>query len=202
MPSIVSICNVALSHLGKDDIASLTEKGAEARACNRFWKPALDALLAAHPWRFAKSSVSMAEVSNTKPGDWAHAYKRPAGCLSVRHVRHESVSGGPSLASIEEGMPFGYPYEIEGDVIFCDLSPAVLVYTVSISDPERFPPLFVEALSWHLAWRMAIPLTRDLKQREAAFKTAAAMQAVAAASDANEERTTSETGSDYVRSRG
>ena len=46
MSSIVDICNMALSHLGiGEEIASLTEKSEEARACNRFYSQCRDAMM-------------------------------------------------------------------------------------------------------------------------------------------------------------
>ena len=44
MTSIISICNLALASIGKDSINALTEPTVEARACNRFFAPARDAL--------------------------------------------------------------------------------------------------------------------------------------------------------------
>jgi hypothetical protein len=68
MSSIVSICNLALSNLGKDNISALTDEGAEARACNQFYDHVRDTLLQVYPWSFAGKTASLAEVTNDKAG--------------------------------------------------------------------------------------------------------------------------------------
>ena len=45
MSSVIAICNLALSNVGKDNISSLDEAGAEARACRQFYDLTRDALL-------------------------------------------------------------------------------------------------------------------------------------------------------------
>ncbi|PKR87397.1 hypothetical protein CXZ10_20340 [Pleomorphomonas diazotrophica] len=200
MASTVSICNLALGHLGADKIDALSEASSEARACNRFYGQTLDALLAAGPpWRFARHAVVLAEVTGTAAtggaisrGRWAHAYVLPADLIRVRELR-------PPDGAISDESP--QPYELAGDRLYADLSPAVLHYIRRVDDPSKFPPLFVEALSWHLAARLAMPLTRDAGQRQGAFQMALQTQAAAAAADANDERVGSGFISDYERVR-
>lgn len=199
MASTVSICNLALGHLGADKIDALSEASSEARACNRFYGQTLDALLAAGPpWRFARHAVVLAEVTGTAAagvlslGRWAHSYALPADLIRVRELRRPD-------GTMSDESP--YPYELSGDRLHADLAPAVLHYIRRVDDPSKFPPLFVEALSWHLAARLAMPLTRDAGQRQAAFQMALQMQAAAAGADANDERLGSGFISDYERVR-
>jgi hypothetical protein len=81
---------------------------------------------------------------------------------------------------------------LEGDRLYCDLSPALLRYTFRLTDPSRYAPLFVEALSWHLAVRLAMPLTRDPKIRADAMAMAQNSQRAAEQAEANQIRHTSE----------
>lgn len=200
MASTVSICNLALGHLGADKIDALSEASSEARACNRFYGQTLDALLAAGPpWRFARHAAVLAEVTGSAAagagslGRWAHAYALPVDLIRMRAVR---PTDGPLS---DEGS---YPYELSGERLYCDLAPAVLHYIRRIDDPAKFSPLFVEALSWHLAARLAMPLTRDAGQRQAAFQMALQTQAAASAAEANDEPGSTSFISDYERVRG
>lgn len=199
MASIVSICNLALSNLGKDTINDLSEATAEARACNQFYEQTRDALLQAHPWGFAGKTQSMAVLTNDKEGVWGYSYKRPNDCLKVRWVR-------PAYSLIDlqptKQEEISIPYEIEGDRIYCNLSPAFLRYTFLLTDPSKFPPLFVDALAWALTVRLAMPLTRDMKQRNDALKLAQMARGEAETADANEERETSDHESELVVGRG
>ena len=198
MASVVSICNLALSSLGKDNINALTDAGAEARACSQFYEHARDTLLQGYPWRFAGKTQAMAQISNDKPGKWAFAYARPNDCLKVRWVRPQYNEAMGRLSPQDE---VGFPHEVEGAAIYTDLATAFLHYTSRLTDPSMFPPLFVEALSWHLAVRLAMPLTRDPKQRAEAWQVANAMTGQAQMFDANEQRATSDHKTDFVEDR-
>ena len=198
MASVVSICNLALSNIGKDNINALTDAGAEARACSQFYDHTRDTLLQGYPWRFAGKTQAMAQIGNDKPGKWAFAYSRPNDCLKVRWVRPQYEEGAGRLLPQDEA---GFSHEVEGRVIYTDLPTAFLHYTSRLTDPSTFPPLFVDALSWHLAVRLAMPMTRDPKIRADAWQVAQAMTGQAQMHDANEQRETSDHATDFVRDR-
>lgn len=200
MTSVVSICNLALSNIGKDNINALNEGTPEARACNQFYEHVRDMLLQSYPWRWAGKTLSLAEVANDKPGAWGYAYQRPTDCLKVREVR-PLYSSDPIDIDDAKTDSYGVMHEIEGQTIYTDISPAFLRYTYRVSDPTKFSPLFSEALAWHLSVRLAMPLTRDPNVRRDAFNIANAMQASAQTQDANEERETSDISSDLVEAR-
>ena len=199
MSSVVFICNLALSNIGKTNIVALSEASAEARACNQFYEHSRDLLLQQYPWRFAGKTASLAELTNDKPGRWAHAYQRPTDCLKVRWLRpsYSEDDYQPTTVKTETG----YPHDIEGQTIYTDLSPAFLRYTQRLTDPTKFTALFIDALSWHLAVRLAMPLTRDPKARADAWAVAKQMQASAEMHDANEVRENSDHESDLIEAR-
>ncbi|MGX1353368.1 hypothetical protein AB7M49_006989 [Bradyrhizobium elkanii] len=199
MASIISICNLALTNLGKDNINALSEPTAEARACNQYYEHTRDVLLQGYPWRFAGKTASLAELTNDKLGTWRYAYKRPIDCLKVRWIRREYSVTDHCRQTLEEEL--SNPYEIEGETLYCNLSPAFLRYTWRLVDPTKFSPLFVEALSWHLAVKLAMPLTRDPKVRADAFQLATRTQGAAEMADANEVRENSDHESEFVRGR-
>lgn len=201
MTSIVSICNLALSNIGAQNISSLSEATTEARACSQFYDHVRDMLLQAYPWRWAGKTLWLAEVANDKPGAWGHAYQRPTDCLKVRYVRPVYSDDPVDLEAVKiDG--FGVMHEVEGQSIYSDVSPALLHYTYQVTDPTKFPPMFVEALAWHISVRLAMPLTRDPAIRREAFQIANGMQATAQMQDANEVRETSDISSDLVEARG
>lgn len=201
MSSVVSICNLALSNIGKTNIVSLTEASAEARACNQFYEHTRDVLLQSYPWRFAGKTASLAELTNDKPGRWERAYQRPTDCLSVRWVRPVYAEDDPQPKTAKEETAF--PYDIEGQKIYADLSPAFLRYTSRTTDPTKFPPAFIDALAWHLAVRLVMPIgSKNARDRSETLTVARQMQAMAETLDANEVRETSDHSSDIVEARG
>jgi hypothetical protein len=203
MASVVSICNLALSNVGKTNIQDLTDKNAEARACNQFYAHTRDVLLQSYPWKAAAKTLSLGEVDNDKPGAWRFAYTRPSDCLQVRWIRPRYANDGVNLDACspdldELGRELSNPYEIEGETLYCNLSPALLRYTFRLTDPTKFSPLFIDALSWHLAVRLAMPLTKDPKIRADALTVARSTQALAEQADANQERHSSDIVTDFI----
>ena len=200
MTSVVAICNLALSNVGKDNISDLDEASAEAKLCKQFYEHTRDAVLQSYPWRFARKTEALAEIANTMDKRWLHSYRRPVDCLKIRRINNDQFADYmPYSDGIVAG---GFAYDIEGTAIFCDLKPAYLEYTMRLEDPTKYPPLFIEALAWHLAVRLAMPLTRDPKVRADAFQLAMRMQNDAAVADANEVRETSDSPSEMMEARG
>lgn len=198
MASEVAICNLALSNIGKQNISALTDAGAEARACRQFYEHTRDTLLQAYPWRFAGKTQSMAETTNDREGAWLYAYTRPTDCLKVRWLRPEYSLTEPAPTRQSEVTT---PYDMEGGLIYTDLSPAFLRYTFKLTDPELFSPMFTDAFGWHLAVRLAMPLTRDPKVRADAWQVAQQMTAAAQVADANEFHETSDHATEFVTGR-
>jgi hypothetical protein len=101
--SEVTICNLALAHLG--DTAQVTsikppDRSTQAQLCARFYPVSRDALLEMATWGFATRRVALAEVTNptintwtdgggnqhTSCGTWRFAYALPAGAVNVISV--------------------------------------------------------------------------------------------------------------------
>ncbi len=199
MSSAVAICNLALSNIGKYNISSLNEPTAEARACNQFYDLTRDLLLQSYPWRFAGKTRALSALANPEAGKWRYAYQRPNDCLKVRWLRPNYSEADPCFQTEQEEM--ANHYEIEQETIYTNIETAFLRYTSRITDPSKFAPLFVDALAWHLATRLAMPLTRDVKQRQGAYEVARAMQAMAEMADANETRHSSDHSTEFVTGR-
>lgn len=199
MTSVISICNMALSNLGAGNIQSLGEASTEARSCTQWYEHTRDTLLQAYPWRFAGTAVSLAELTNDKPGAWGYSYRRPSDCLKPRFVRRE-FSTTDEQQTMQEQIQ--NPYLVEGTRIYCDISPAILNYTRRVEDPSLFSPLFVTALSFALTVNLAMPITQDPKIRNDAYQIAEQMRERAAAADANEQRETSDHDSEFHAVRG
>jgi hypothetical protein len=199
MASDVFICNLALSNVGKSNISSMNEAGAEARACRQYYEHVRDLCLGEYPWHFAGKTASLAEVANDRPGSWGYAYRLPTDCLKERFIRPEDTEAAGPVPDMP--MPFGYPYEIEGDVLYSDLSPCFLRYTFRLTNPAKFSPWFVDYMGWALAVRLAMPLTRDPKVRADAWQVASRVGLTAQALDANRVRNTSDHESELVSGR-
>lgn len=164
MTSEVSICNLALSHLGDDaTVASIDppEGSAQAEHCARFYPVARNALLEMHPWGFATKRVALAMLTSDT-ASWRYCYATPADALNLLAVLPaDSESDYTNSFGVITNQPFCNELDASGnDVIYTNQESAVLRYTALVDDPTRFSPLFVLALSHHLASMLAGPLIK------------------------------------------
>lgn len=181
MASEVSICNLALSHIGAPaNISSLDETTYEAELCAQFYPIARDALLEMHPWNFATERVELALLEATV-SQWAYAYAMPSGVSQVLSILPPESTDDYSAGSIyfETNSPDGYiirndyaygyytpqPYAIEmidgQQVILTNQENAWMRYSTKQEGTTKYSPLFVIALSHYLASMIAGPLIKN-----------------------------------------
>lgn len=156
MASDVDICNLALARLGDSaTVASIDppEGSTQAEHCARFYSVARNTLLELHDWSFATRRKALALTAESSWG-WSFAYASPSEALRIVAV----------LPALVNAVAASQPYEIESggstNLILTNQDDAVARYTALVTDTTRFPPLFVEALSWLLASYLAGPLIK------------------------------------------
>ncbi len=175
MASVVDICNLALAHLGDNaTVASISppEGSAQAEHCARFYPIARDSLLNMHAWSFAMRRASLAAVANAW-STWQYAYALPADCLTAMAVLAPDAADDYSTHFTPPSAPTWYfaptvaagtyapqNFTVEAGVVYTNQENAVLRYLGLEVDTTRYPPLFVMALSWHLASMLAGPLIK------------------------------------------
>lgn len=167
MSSEIDIVNLALSRLG--DTATVSsidppEGSAQAEHAAMFYPIARDSMLEMHDWKFATTRRLLA-ATTSETWEWGYAYATPSGMLKARAVLAETAA---SDAETQE-----YDIQIDADdaqIILTDLEDAALLYTKRITDTTKFPPLFVDALSWLLASHLAGPLLKGDAGKAAAIE--------------------------------
>ncbi|MBF0188921.1 MAG: hypothetical protein HQL50_13445 [Magnetococcales bacterium] len=142
MASTVQICNLALSKIGEESITALSDNSQTARHCALLYEPMRDAVLQAHAWNFATSRVELGRSTDTPAFGYAYNYALPADCVRVIQMEDPDTN-----------------YKVEGRNLLTDASEAKIIYIKSVTDPNQFTPLFIEALSARLAMELAIPIT-------------------------------------------
>jgi hypothetical protein len=173
MASEVSMCNLALSHIGLDSIESLTERTKAAQECDRLYDFVLDATLRDHDWGFARKQVVLALLAETRSG-WDYVYAYPTDCVAARGIYNPSSSAGTSYDSeTDEYKKYGdVSYEIGSNatgsarVVLTNQASAELIYTAKISNANVYDAAFIESFALHLASYLSIPLKRDTKLKQ------------------------------------
>ena len=164
MTTAVAIANLALSHLGDDaTIANLDppEGSAQAEQAALFYPIARDALLEMYPWNFALRRTTLALLDEDPNTQWRYAYALPSNVLGVFAVQ------GAEDADDFVGTSYGPVVAINGvndsdntRVLYTNVVDARIRYTVAVTIPSFFPPLFTVALSYFLASFLAGPVLK------------------------------------------
>jgi len=177
MASDVDIVNLALGHIGNaSNIASIVpgDGSIEADYASRFYPVARDEMLEMHNWGFATRRATLALLTAIPPTPWVYAYAPPADCLKPVSIAEPTVAVGvlftesnqPNVYDVfaaQEARTADYLYETLEDgskVIFTNVPAAELKYTRQVTDPTKFTPLFVVALSYLLASYLAGPIIK------------------------------------------
>jgi hypothetical protein len=217
MASEVDICNLALSCIGDNaTVSSISppEGSAQAEHCARFYPMARDSLLDMASWNFTMRRVALAQLTMVWP-EWKYAYAIPSDTLNIISIISATAADDYSTRSIptdgayysgnyappiSAGQYTPQPYTVEtqadgSSVLFTNCEGAVMRYSSFVTDTAQFTPLFVMALSWHLASMLAGPI---IKGAEGAAESKRCVQimsgylAKANASDANQRKITVE----------
>ena len=179
MPSVVDICNMALTHVGADSqVTSISppDGSVEAGYCARFYPIARKFLLDEFTFSFAKHRVALAPVDNPS-SIWSYAYALPADCTQPLRVLQLNYLAGVSDALL--GYPLGLTdwrvidglykergssdFEVEGGVLLTNEPDAVLLYKRDVTDPTKFTAMFSDALAMLLASYVAPPLIKGVE---------------------------------------
>jgi len=156
MATEVSICSNALRRLGDNPITSLTDDTERARLCNAFYADARDAVLRLHPWNFAITRTSLAQLSDTPSYGFAYQYSLPTSpyCLRVLGMEYEDY-----IFKVEN-------YSTQGRVLLTDEGTAKILYVARITDTTQFDALFVDVLTAKLALDLCYPITNSVSLQD------------------------------------
>ena len=210
MPSEVDICNLALGYLGDEaTVASINppDGSAQAAHCARFYAMARDTMQELYAWGICTRRAGLSLLAVSAPSQWAYAYAAPPNAVNILGVYAATamddvtaaVPGAPwGAINAGEGIYTPQAFQTESladgtDVIYTNVADAVIHYTVINTDASKFSPLFVEALAWLLASKLAGPLLKGNVGAEAAKRCMDVFNiwvAKAAGSDANDQRMT------------
>ena len=139
MPTVVEICNLALTRIGNEGITSLEDDSKEGRACNRLYEVTRDILLSSHSWVFARHRESLEQLSEGPDFGYEYYYQLPSDCLRPLEV-----------VAITEPE-----WVRESDRLLTNATEIDLLYVRREENPVRFDPFFVKALYLQLGGEVA-----------------------------------------------
>jgi hypothetical protein len=153
----LQIINVALTRLGAEPIASLTENTSEARIAGIQWDVARRACLRDHPWNFAVLDQELSAVEDTTEVDitlltspagyvkpaFRYSYQLPTDYLRLLRVYNST------------------DYRLQGRRLLTDERYCRIKYVRDVEDTTEFSSHFDDLLAQRLASDMAFGLTKS-----------------------------------------
>jgi hypothetical protein len=192
------IANLALGHIGQDEIETLTGGDKPANTCSRHYLHAIDLALEAYDWPFARAYIVGNVVPTEGLAGWSYAYAYPALAIAVRRIAKDAASES------NQEFTLGMTADGGGRVIFTNRRGARFVCTVRPGNETLYTPSFVEVAGWSLARLIVMPLTKDAKLKEfceRGFINAIKTASTISANEEGDEATLLKTDPDWIKDR-
>lgn len=159
---ITQMCNEAIGDLPAHPIVDIDDPNEqEARECARYLPGVVSELIALHDWDFVRRRVAMAEVTNDRPNEWAHAYALPGNLVSpIELVASATVTG---LITPIWHWQWSYDrvlldYVVADGKLYANIAKAVLEFSIDAFETSKWTPLFEQAVISGLAARIYRPI--------------------------------------------
>lgn len=194
--NIVQICNEAISDLPAHPITDINDSAKEARECARHLPGVVSDLVGVHDFDFVRRREALAAVTNERSAEWAYAYALPDEIVSpvklVWDYESNSLPGYVFTPVLYWGAfdlsQRSIDYDVADGVLYTNLEEAILEYSTDALEPNKWSPLFAQAVIRTLASRIYRPILGEKADtQEWVVKNQAAQRAMneAVADDLN-----------------
>lgn len=165
MATFIDLANRALGLIGQDQVPSLVTSlnNKTVVAINACLDGVAESVLRARDWNCARRRATLAAITNESLGEWAFAYATPTDCLAVRRFVIDGLMTCPNPP-----QRFSWEMNSQGKrILYCNHSPASIVYTFKNNNPERWDGLLQRAFVGLLASELACSFAKDVKLGDA-----------------------------------
>lgn len=172
---IIDICNRALDQVGQGlNIKTLSEsESRESQLCLRFFYPVLHALQENSDFSFMRKDEIITKDYLVYADDekknlavslpYKFTYSLPEDCLKILRLNPLRCNSLSETMNSKSQIPFDFRNYNNQKVFVTDQEPNFTIhYLAYVDDPNLFTPLFVKALEYSLASRLASALIKDL----------------------------------------
>lgn len=152
------ICNLALDILKEAPITSIEDPRATARWFKRNFPTARDAALSVADWNFAMDRALLPADAIAPIFGWEKSYTLPGTCIRLSAITYEGHDEGRNVRHRVE----------RGRILTNETGPLPIRFVSRTEAYDSYHPLFVEALSARMAFRMAHWMTGKTSYQEVA----------------------------------
>ena len=140
--SAISICSNALILLGADPISDFSGKDAGSVAAANLFEVTYTEVLQSYDWNFSMVQRTLNRSPESPLFDYANKFPLPADCLRVARVSDSN-------------------YDILEHAIHSNSSSVSIAY-IALTDINKAPIYFTNALEYLMAAKLSIPVTGDI----------------------------------------
>lgn len=148
--SQVSVCNSALVKVGADRISSIDQDCKRAILLKAIYDTTRDAVLRAHPWKFATKRVSLVPNSSVPAWGYSYQYDEPNDYLGIVETHPDDIH-----------------FVTENGQILTNEPNLNIKYIFRQTDESSWDACFAEAMAWRLATDIAYALTQSITLAQA-----------------------------------
>jgi len=163
------LINDALSQIGAKRITLLSSGEPNANFALCFYATLRDDLLRLSHWRFATGRANLPQDATTPAFEFAFQYTLPADLIKLREYNGANTDR-TNLVLFERSQPARF--KIEGRKLLSNDGEVHIVYTKRITNPNKFDPMFFQALATWLASKLADAITKDRQKSDALMSQA------------------------------
>lgn len=170
--SNIDVINAALDYLGTQTISTITDTSKEARCAARHWDISRQSVLRMHPWNFAIARATLNAPNTVLPAPnfgFANRHYLPLDYLRMINLDAED------------------DWRIEGRTIVSDSTSLELRYVFDNKEVDDYDPIFFDALSLYLAWKMCMTINQSSTGKEQLWKDFKGVLAKATMIDSSED---------------
>ncbi len=209
---VLGVWNAALTQAGGRQLLASTADVSLAGDLLRLWYvPSRDYVFRKAAWpslRYVTTLALVAEndfVDDWTPADpplpWRYAYARPANMLAARWLQSAKVDAG-KISSVRE-YDFAFSRMGDAKVILTNVESAVLTYSKPVENPEDWDDDLLQAVIFHLAGNLTMPLSGQAPLQRSNFAVASEYIRMALETQANaDHQYVPEATSEMIESRG
>lgn len=153
----IDIANMALAHIACTPIQSWQEGSDSSRLIQLHYENCRRDVLRQFPWTFAKVTEPLAKTDFKLP-KWNYVYKYPVHCVRVIRLFPRELAGRDEIWTEYEASlaPDG-----KTRIIGVNSDDVFIEYIYDVTDTTTYDPLFIEALSYKLAFEINRAKTND-----------------------------------------
>ncbi len=209
---VLGVWNAALTQAGgRQLLASTADESVAADLLRLWYLPSRDFIFRKAAWPCLRHVTTLALIAENDfaddwtPADpplpWRFAYARPANMLAARWLQSAKVDAGK--VSMVRDYDFALITMNGARVIVTNVESAILTYTRPVEDPDQWDDDLLQAVIFHLAGNITMPLSGQAPLQRNNFTIAAEYTRMALETQANaDHQHVPEATSEMVESRG